>query len=125
MLRSMLLSKIHRATVTEADLDYVGSITLDETLMEKANLLPFEQVRVYNISNGERFETYVMNGPRNSGTICINGAAARKAARGDLIIIANYAMMEEEEAKSHIPRLVFVDAKNRPVTEIAAVSKNA
>ena len=125
MFRSMLLSKIHRATVTEADLDYVGSITLDEALMEKASLLPFEQVRVYNISNGERFETYVMNGPRNSGTICINGAAARKATRGDLIIIANYGMMDEEEAKNHIPRLVFVDAKNRPVTEIAAVSKNA
>ena len=125
MLRIMLQSKIHRATVTEADLDYVGSITIDEILMEKANLLPFEQVRVYNISNGERFETYVMTGPRNSGTICINGAAARKATRGDLIIIANYAMMDAEEVKSHIPRLVFVDAKNRPVTEIAAISKNA
>jgi len=125
MLRIMLQSKIHRATVTEADLDYVGSITIDEILMEKANLLPFEQVRVYNISNGERFETYVMTGPRNSGTICINGAAARKATRGDLIIIANYAMMDAEEAKSHIPRLVFVDAENRPITEIAAVSKHA
>jgi len=120
----MLQSKIHRATVTEADLDYVGSITIDEILMEKANLLPFEQVQVYNISNGERFETYAVNGPRNSGTICINGAAARKAARGDLIIIANYAMMEEEEAKNHIPRLVFVDANNRPIKEIAAVAKS-
>jgi len=122
--RIMLQSKIHRATVTEADLDYVGSITIDEILMEKADILPFEQVQVYNISNGERFETYALNGPRNSGTICINGAAARKAARGDLIIIANYAMMEEEEARNHIPRLVFVDAKNRPIPEIAAVSKN-
>ena len=125
MRRTLLKSKIHRATVTQADLDYVGSITIDETLMEKANILPFEQVRVYNISNGERFETYAMNGPRNSGTICINGAAARKATRGDLIIIVNYAMMDAEEAKNHKPRLIFVDAENRPITEIAAVSKQA
>lgn len=124
MRRIMLQSKIHRATVTEANLDYEGSITIDEELMEKANLLPFEQVQIYNISNGERFETYVITGPRNSGRISINGAAARRAAKGDLIIIANYAMMEASEAKNHIPRMVYVDGKNRPLSKIAAVSKN-
>jgi len=122
--RIMLQSKIHRATVTEANLDYEGSITIDEELMEKANLLPFEQVQIYNISNGERFETYVITGPRNSGRICINGAAARRAAKGDLIIIANYVMMEASEAKTHTPRMVYVDSKNRSLSKIAAVSKN-
>jgi aspartate 1-decarboxylase len=122
--RIMLQSKIHRATVTEANLDYEGSITIDEELMEKANLLPFEQVQIYNISNGERFETYVITGPPNSGKICINGAAARRASKGDLIIIANYVMMEASDAKNHVPRMVYVDAKNRPLSKIAAVSKN-
>jgi len=120
--RIMLQSKIHRATVTEANLDYEGSITIDEALMEKANLLPFEQVQVYNISNGERFETYAIIGPRNSGIICINGAAARKAAKGDLIIIANYVMLKADEAKKHTPRMVYVNAQNRPIPKIAAVS---
>jgi len=122
MQRIMLQSKIHRATVTDADLNYEGSITIDESLMEMANLVMFEQVRVYNITNGERFETYVINGPRNSGTICLNGAAARKVAKGDLIIICNYVMMEAEEAKNHQPKLVFVDEQNRPKKEIAAVA---
>ena len=122
MQKNMLQSKIHRATVTDADLNYEGSITVDESLMEMANLVMFEQVRVYNISNGERFETYVINGPRNSGTICLNGAAARKVAKGDLIIICSYVMMEAEEAKNHNPKLIFVDEQNRPKQEVAAVA---
>lgn len=122
MQRIMLQSKIHRATVTDANLNYEGSITVDGTLMEKANLLPFEQVQIYNISNGERFETYVIPESRNSGTICINGAAARKVAKGDLIIIANYVLMEAEEAKNYTPRLVYVDDQNRLIPKIAAVS---
>ena len=122
MQKNMLQSKIHRATVTDADLNYEGSITVDESLMEMANLVMFEQVRVYNISNGERFETYVINGPRNSGTICLNGAAARKVAKGDLIIICSYVMMEVEEAKNHNPKLIFVDEQNRPKQEVVAVA---
>ena len=120
----MLQSKIHRATVTDANLNYEGSITVDEMLMEKANLIPFEQVHIYNINNGERFQTYVIPGPRNSGTICLNGAAARKVAKGDLIIIANYVTMDAEEAKHHNPKLVYVDAQNRLAPKIAAVSNN-
>lgn len=124
MQRTMLQSKIHRATVTDANLNYEGSITVDEMLMEKANLIPFEQVHIYNINNGERFQTYVIPGPRNSGTICLNGAAARKVAKGDLIIIANYVTMDAEEVKHHSPKLVYVDAQNRLVPKIAAVSNN-
>ena len=122
MQKIIMQSKIHRATVTDADLNYEGSITVDESLMEMANLVMFEQVRVYNISNGERFETYVINGPRDSGTICLNGAAARKVAKGDLIIIVSYVMMEAEEAKNYNPKLIFVDEQNRPKQEIAAVA---
>lgn len=124
MQRTMLQSKIHRATVTDANLNYEGSITVDEMLMEKANLIPFEQVHIYNINNGERFQTYVIPGPRNSGTICLNGAAARKVAKGDLIIIANYVTMDAEEAVNHKPKLVYVDAQNRMAPKIAAVSNN-
>jgi aspartate 1-decarboxylase len=120
----ILQSKIHRATVTDADLNYEGSVTVDATLMEKASLVDFEQVQIYNISNGERFETYVITGPRNSGTICVNGAAARKVAKGDLIIICSYVMMDQEEAKQHKPQLVFVDEHNRPKSNIAAISTN-
>ena len=124
MQKTMLQSKIHRATVTDANLNYEGSITVDEMLMEKANLIPFKQVHIYNINNGERFQTYVISGPRNSGTICLNGAAARKVAKGDLIIIANYVTMAAEEAKHHSPKLVYVDAQNRLAPKIAAVSNN-
>jgi aspartate 1-decarboxylase len=120
----MLQSKIHRATVTDADLNYEGSVTVDSSLMEKANLVDFEQVQIYNITNGERFETYVITGPRNSGTICVNGAAARKVAKGDLIIICSYVMMDEEQAKQHEPKLVFVDEQNRPKPNITAISSN-
>lgn len=111
----MLKSKIHRATVTDANLDYEGSITIDEALMESADIIPFEQVRIYNISNGNRFETYAIKGERGSGTICLNGAAARKAHRGDLLIIATYVSVNEEELKGFEPKLVLVDEKNRMV----------
>ena len=124
MKKFMLQSKIHRATITDSDLNYEGSITVDAALLEKANLVDFEQVRIYDITNGERFETYVITGPRNSGTICVNGAAARKVAKGDLIIICSYVMMDVEEAKEHTPSLVFVDEHNRQKTNIAAISNN-
>ncbi len=113
MQRVMLKSKIHRAVVTDADLHYEGSISIDEGLMEAADLYPYEQVDIYNVSNGERFHTYVITGVRDSGTICLNGAAARKASRGDLIIIASYVSVEDRDAKGWKPRCVFVDAKNR------------
>ncbi|MCS7280197.1 MAG: aspartate 1-decarboxylase [Desulfobacterota bacterium] len=113
MMRAMMKSKIHRATVTESNIDYEGSITIDEALMEEANLLPYEQVDVYNITNGERFTTYVIKGEKNSGTICINGAAAHKAKKGDLIIIVSYAYYDERELSSFEPKKVYVDEKNR------------
>ena len=111
---AILYSKIHRATVTAADLHYEGSITIDRTLMDLANLLPHQQVQVYNISNGARFETYVMEGVAESGCIQINGAAAHKAGVGDLLIIAAYAAMSRQEAAAWQPRVVLVDARNRP-----------
>jgi aspartate 1-decarboxylase len=106
-------SKIHRATVTEANLNYVGSITIDETLMDAANLIEFEKVQVVNNNNGERLETYIIKGERNSGVICLNGAAARKVQPGDLVIIVSYASMEFEAAKKFKPAIIFPDAKNR------------
>lgn len=115
MQRIMLKSKIHRATVTDADLEYEGSITIDETLMKAADIIPFEQVRIYNISNGNRFETYAIKGNKGSGTICLNGAAARKAHRGDLLIIATYVSVDEKDLKGFAPKLVLVDEKNRMV----------
>lgn len=124
MEKIMLQSKIHRATVTDADLNYEGSITVDSVLMEKAGLIDFEQVHIYNISNGERFETYIIRGPRNSGTICVNGAAARKVAKGDLIIIASYVAMDAGDARTHQPKLIFVDEQNRPKTKFAALASN-
>ena len=113
MLRSMLKSKIHKATVTEADLNYEGSLTIDSHLMESADLLPFEQIMVYNISNGSRFDTYVIEGKRGSGSICLNGAAARKGSPGDLIIIASYCLYSEDETAKGKSILVWVDAKNK------------
>ena len=115
MLISMCKGKIHRATVTQADLDYVGSLTIDETLMKLAGLREFERVSVANISNGNRFDTYVIRGEADSGEICVNGAAAHLAGKGDLVIIIAYAQMTEEEAESFKPKLVFVDAQNRPI----------
>lgn len=113
MLRKILKSKIHRATVTETNIDYEGSITIDEALMEAAGLLPFEQVRIANIRNGNRFETYVIRGHRESGTICINGAAAHKASKGDIIIIFQYVYLAPEELDGHSPKVVYVDNNNR------------
>ena len=113
MMRMMLVGKIHRATVTDADLNYEGSITIDEDLMEKANIYENEKVWVWNIDNGNRFETYAIKGERGSGIICLNGAAARRVNVGDKIIIASFAMMDEEEAKSYKPTVVLVDEKNR------------
>jgi len=113
MMRTMLKCKIHRATVTEAMLHYEGSITIDETLMEAAGLVEYEQVHIYNIDNGNRFSTYAIKGEKDSGVICLNGAAARQVSKGDLIIIANYATYEEKELAGFQPTLVYVDAKNR------------
>ncbi|MDA8122659.1 MAG: aspartate 1-decarboxylase [Deltaproteobacteria bacterium] len=113
MMRTMLKCKIHRATVTEAMLHYEGSITIDEALMEASGLVEYEQVHIYNIDNGNRFSTYTINGERDSGVICLNGAAARQVSKGDLIIIANYATYDEKELADFQPTLVYVDAKNR------------
>lgn len=113
MMRSMLKCKIHRATVTEAVLHYEGSITVDETLMEAAGLVEYEQVHIYNIDNGNRFSTYVIKGERDSGVICLNGAAARQVSKGDLVIIANYATYDDKELANFQPTLVYVDKANR------------
>lgn len=113
MQRFMLKSKIHRATVTEADLHYEGSITIDEKLLEEANMVPYEKVAIYDINNGERFSTYIIKGKRNSGTICLNGAAARKVDKGDLIIIATYVMVDDAETKKWKTKCVLVDEKNK------------
>ncbi len=113
MLLQFFKSKIHRATVTEANLHYVGSITIDEELMEAANLFEGEKVQIVNNNNGERFETYVIKGEKGSNMVCLNGAAARKAEVGDIIIIISYALMTPEEAKSFRPISIFVDEQNR------------
>ncbi|MCD6596445.1 MAG: aspartate 1-decarboxylase [Bacteroidales bacterium] len=112
MLVHIAKSKIHKVSVTEANLQYVGSITIDEDLMDAANLIENEKVQIVNINNGERLETYVIKGERGSGDICLNGAAARKVAVGDVIIIISYAMMDSEEAKSFKPSLVFPDTNS-------------
>ncbi len=113
MFITLFKSKIHRATVTQAELNYIGSITIDEDLMEAAKLVPNEKVQVVNINNGERLETYIIKGERGSGTICLNGPAARKVEPGDLIIIIAYCMMLPEEAAKHEPSMVFVDMNNK------------
>jgi aspartate 1-decarboxylase len=113
MQRFMLKSKLHRATVTDADLHYEGSISIDEGLLEKANILPYEKVAIYNVSNGERFSTYAITGARGSGVMCLNGAAARKASKGDIIIIATYVMVDEAEAQGWKPQCVLLDEHNR------------
>lgn len=112
-MRRMFLAKIHRATVTEANLDYMGSITIDGELLKASSILPYEVVEIWNITNGERFNTYVIEGSSNSGVICLNGAAARKVAVGDKLIIAAYAQATEEEARSWTPTVVLVDNENR------------
>ena len=115
MLLTLLKAKIHRATVTQCDLNYEGSISVDAALLERSGILPHEQVDVLNINNGERFTTYAIPAPAGSGTIGINGAAARLAQKVDLVIIVAYARMEEAEAKSFTPRVVLVDSANRPL----------
>jgi aspartate 1-decarboxylase len=109
----MLKSKIHRATVTGADLHYEGSITIDQNLLEASDIIPYEAVAVWNVTNGNRFETYAINGERGSGVICVNGAAARLVSPRDLVIVASFVDMENSEALAHEPKLVFVDDKNR------------
>lgn len=113
MQRIMLRAKIHRARVTDANLDYEGSITIDETLMKAADIHPYEQVQIYNVTNGNRFETYTIRGERDSGDICINGAAAHQAGKDDIVIIANYGLIDEEEHTNHYPKLIYVDEANR------------
>ena len=116
MRRTFLRAKIHRATVTEACLEYMGSLTVDRDLMDAADLHPYERVEVYNITSGHRFATYVIEGPRGGGDICVNGAAAHCARRGDQVIIAAYAELHENEIPAFTPLLVFVDDDNRPVS---------
>lgn len=113
MERKMLKSKIHRATVTGADLHYEGSVTIDLDLMEAADIIPYEAVAVWNVTNGSRLETYAIEGERGSGVICLNGAAARLVAPKDLVIIASFVNMNEKEAMNHEPKLVFVDEQNK------------
>jgi len=113
MIIEVLKSKIHRVRVTQAELNYVGSITIDEDLLDAANILANEKVQIVNNNNGARFETYVIKGERGSGTICLNGAAARLAQVGDVIIIISYAQMEFEAAKKHKPILIFPDENNK------------
>jgi aspartate 1-decarboxylase len=111
MMIEMLKSKIHRVTVTEANLEYIGSITIDSDLLKAANILPGQRVWIVNNNNGERFDTYVIEGAPGSGVICLNGAAARKAQPGDIVIILTYASMTEEEAKTWKPTVIFPDTK--------------
>jgi len=113
MMIEVVKSKIHRVKVTEANIDYVGSITIDEDLMDASNLIENEKVQVVNVNNGERIETYVIKGERGTGTICLNGPAARKAVVGDIVIIISYATIDFEEAKSFKPAIIFPDTKNR------------
>ena len=122
MRRTLLKSKIHRATVTQADLDYVGSVTIDRDLMQAANVVEHERIEIYNITNGNRFATYAIHGDAGSGVICINGAAAHLASPGDLVILATYAEYDEAELETHHPLVVHVDENNaacspRMVTE--------
>lgn len=121
MRRTLLKSKIHRATVTDADLEYVGSMTLDPDLIESADLVVHELVHIYNITNGERFSTYVIEGQSGAGEVVLNGAAAHKASAGDLVIICSYADYEAEELATHEPTVIFVDEKNRIVSRDTAV----
>jgi len=115
MFIEVVKSKIHRVTVTEANLNYIGSITIDEDLMEAANLIENEKVQIVNNNNGERFETYIIKGERGTGVICLNGAAARKVQVGDIVIIVNYGLMDEEELDSYQPCIILLDEDNNPL----------
>ena len=123
MQRTMCKGKIHRATVTQANLNYIGSITIDLDLLEASDIYPYEKVQVVNITNGSRLETYAIAGARGSGVICLNGAAARLTAEGDLVIIISYGQYDEQEIRSLTPHVVFVDATNR-ITEVKHVPLN-
>ncbi len=123
MLLNVLKSKIHRATVVQAELNYVGSITIDEELMEAAGILEYEQVQIVDVNNGKRFETYVIAGDRGSGMICLNGAAARMVHAGDKVIIMCYAQMTPEEYRENKPKVVFVDDENN-ITRISNYEKH-
>ncbi|MGV1098790.1 aspartate 1-decarboxylase [Thiovibrio sp. JS02] len=112
MLRYMLKSKLHRATVTDANLNYEGSLTVDKTLLKEVDLYPSERVKIYNVNNGERFDTYIIEGPADSGVIALNGAAARKGMPGDLIIIVSYAFYTPEELLTYQPKIVVLDKDN-------------
>ncbi|GAB6933099.1 aspartate 1-decarboxylase [Calditerricola satsumensis] len=124
MFRTMMKAKIHRATVTEANLNYVGSITIDADILDAVDILPNEKVQVVNNHNGARFETYVIPGPRGSGVICLNGAAARLVQPGDVIIIISYALMTDEEARRHRPRIAIMGEGNR-IVELIGVEEHA
>ena len=127
MRRTFFKSKIHRATVTHADLDYEGSVTIDEDLMDASGIWDYEAVHVWNITRGTRLQTYAIKGERGSGIICINGAAAHLNRPGDMVILATFAELEDSEARTHVPRVVLVDAKNRmvarDVTEVAGPAR--
>jgi len=125
MRRAILKSKIHRARVTEANLNYEGSITIDKALMEAANIANFEKVSIWNIENGERFETYAVEGERDSGEICLNGAAARLVHVGDRVIIASFCELEEHEIAKHNPKLVLVDESTNRIKAILGEIKGA
>ncbi|GHT33977.1 aspartate 1-decarboxylase [Bacteroidia bacterium] len=118
MFIEVLKSKIHRVTVTDANLNYIGSITIDEDLMDAANLIPYEKVAIVDNNNGERFETYIITGERGSGIICLNGAAARKVQPGDVVIIMAYATIDAEEAKTFKPAIVFPDTSTNRLVHI-------
>ena len=120
---SMLKSKIHRATVTQAELNYVGSVTIDENLMESAGLYEYEHVHIVNVNSGSRIETYVIAGERGSGVICLNGAAARSGQKGDTVIIMSYADMTPEEIKEHRPKVVFVNEQNE-IVKVSSYEKH-
>jgi len=113
MYRNMLKSKLHRMTVTHADVDYEGSLTVDVGLLEAADVLPYEEVHVWNVTRGTRFRTYAMAGERGSGVVCANGAAARLAEPGDLVIVATFTMLDDSAAREHLPKIILVDSKNR------------
>ncbi len=118
----MCKSKVHRATVTQAELNYIGSLTLDVELMDAANMLPFEQIQIVNVNNGARFETYLIPGERYSGVVCLNGPASRLAAVGDIIIIITYGQFEDHELEDFQPRIVFVDKRNMVTNEKNALA---
>src|SRR4030042_223917 len=124
-MRTMLKGKIHRARVTEANLEYEGSITVDKALMEAADILPYEQVHVLDVNNGNRLVTYAIEGDRGSGVICINGAAARLVSVGDTVIIISYCTVNEAEARNHIPKLVYVNSQNTIVKKSKEICSSA